>query len=311
MTEAHQRATEIIRHRSRSFSLAARLLPAEIRDDVITLYAFCRTIDDLIDDADDDNRKLRLVEAQRMVDAVYDTATIHDPVLSEFRRIVERHRIPRSYPDALVAGMAMDTHGYFYATQSDLLLYSYRAAGVVGLMMCHVMGVRSERALANAAHLGIGMQLSNICRDVAEDWERGRCYLPADRLAFHGADCFTPPETITPALHRAMIATVRETLELADHYYRSGDRGLPYLSTRCRIAVATAREVYSGIGGAIRRRGCDPLKGRAWVGGTGKLVAATRGLWKALATQPAAGEVKTPSESDVGPMEFVSLRTLR
>lgn len=308
MSTGRDRALEIIRRRSRSFSLAARLLPADVRNDVVTLYAFCRTIDDLIDDADDGNRERRLVQAQSMVDQVYATDSIDDPVLHEFNRVAMRYRIPRSYPDALVAGMAMDTNGYFYATQSDLLLYCYRAAGVVGLMMCHVMGVRSERALVNAAHMGIAMQLSNICRDVMEDWERGRCYLPADRLAFHGADCCTPPEEITPALHRAMISTIDETLDLADHYYRSGDQGLPFLSTRCRVAVATAREVYSGIGGELRRRGCDPLSGRAWVGGAGKALAATRALWKAISTLPAVGNVKTPAETTVGPMALVSLQ---
>ena len=83
--------------------------------------------------------------------------------------------------------MAMDVADTRYRTFDDLFAYCYRVAGVVGLIMCHVMGVRDDRALVPAVHLGIGMQLTNVCRDVAEDWDRGRLYLPEELLARHGS----------------------------------------------------------------------------------------------------------------------------
>src|SRR5690606_24146896 len=95
-----------------------------------------------------------------------------------FAAIMRERGIPRRYPAELLAGLAMDAAGHRYEDAADLRLYCFRVAGVVGLMMSHVMGLADERALADAARLGIAMQLTNICRDVREDWARGRLYLP-------------------------------------------------------------------------------------------------------------------------------------
>ncbi len=97
-----------------------------------------------------------------------------DTTLDAFQQVVFERKIPIEYPSELLAGMAMDAEGVHYETLSDLLRYCYRVAGTVGLMMCHVLGVKDDRALIHAAHLGMAMQLTNVCRDVIEDWERGQ-----------------------------------------------------------------------------------------------------------------------------------------
>jgi phytoene synthase len=167
----------IIAAHSKSFALASALLPAGLRDDIAATYAFCRRCDDAVDTGPGDPiaavRRLRAELA-----SIYDGEAQAEPVLGAFQDVVRRRGIPQEYPRELIEGMAMDAMGARYETFDDLDLYCYRAAGVVGLMLCHVMGVRDERALAHATHLGMAMQLTNICRDVREDAARGRRYVP-------------------------------------------------------------------------------------------------------------------------------------
>ena len=122
-------------------------------------------------------------------------------------------------------------------------------------------------------HLGMAMQMTNICRDVAEDWERQRLYVPDELLATCGCPQLaselgsTFPSTARAPMARAIAGLLAE----ADRYYASGDAGLRALSWRCALAIRTARAVYSAIGTRIRRSGCDPLAGRAIVPGVEKL----------------------------------------
>jgi len=227
--------------------------------------------------------------------ACYADAPLEDPVLQGFQSVVRRRALPRGYAGELVAGMAMDVEGHRYRTIDDLLTYCYRAAGTVGLMMCHVMGVRDDTALRHAAHLGIAMQLTNICRDVAEDWDRGRIYLPATLLAAHGAEATDPgtgpiPEALKPVIRQV----VEELLSLANKYYESGDRGLAALEPRCRLAVTTARYVYAAIGRVLARRRFDPLKGRAYVTGVGKLWLMVRAWFASVRVRTLPAPTRVP-----------------
>jgi phytoene synthase len=171
--------------------------------------------------------------------------------------------------------------GTFYPSYATLLSYCFRVAGTVGLMMSHVMGVRDEAALRHAAHLGMAMQLTNICRDIAEDWQRGRLYLPDDLLHAAGArgirarlgDARLPIDAREP-----LARVTRELLGRAEGFYRSGDDGVSYLSWRSAIAVRTARLVYADIGRVILARGADPFAPRAVVSKARKWMLAFRAL---------------------------------
>ncbi len=180
-----------------------------------------------------------------------------DPVLEGFRDVVRRRRIPRLWAEELVAGMAMDVGPVRYDSYADLLVYCYRVAGTVGLMMARVMGVTDERALYLAAKLGMAMQLTNICRDVVEDAGRDRVYLPSQLL-----DGGTP-------------YAVSVLLRRADALYRSGDEGLPALPGRCAAAIRAARLIYADIGRVIAAREFDVHAGRA-------VVPRWRKLWLSL-----------------------------
>jgi phytoene synthase len=258
-TQAISISRDVLAEKSKSFAMAAKLLPASCRDAIAVVYAWCRRVDDAIDLAPVAERPSALERLRGELDRVYGGEPTHDPVVDAFAEVVRAYGIPRHYPAELVEGMAMDVARVRYRTRQELLLYCYRVAGVVGLMLCHVMGVSDPRALRNAAHLGIAMQLTNICRDVDEDLRDGRLYLPGQEVQ---------DERDRPAI----VRTVSSLLDDADRYYDSADRGLLALSFRCALAVRAARLVYSAIGARLRRRGCDPFLGRVYVSTFGKLL---------------------------------------
>lgn len=288
MTALDRVGEEIIQHHSKSFALASKLLPPAARADAVAVYAWCRRADDAIDLVEPELQGEALTTLRREVDAVYAGRDLSDPVLRIFQRSVHARRIPIEYPRDLLDGMEMDARGRRYESIDDLLEYCYHVAGCVGLMMCHVMGMKDEAALPNAAHLGIAMQLTNICRDVEEDWERGRLYLPNDLLTRCGApDLANRLDGSFPEDARQPVArTIGAVLDEAELYYQSGDAGLPALEWRCTLAIRTARVVYSSIGDRIRQQGCDPLAGRAWVSSADKLLLATGAVARCMTDLP-------------------------
>jgi 15-cis-phytoene synthase len=274
---------------SRSFALASRLLPAGAREDAAIVYTWCRRADDAVDlAASRAEAAERLAALRAELDDVYAGRPSCDVALAAFGVVARARAIPRWLPAELLAGMEMDVQGARYEALDDLLLYCFRAAGTVGLMMSHVMGVSDPRALRRASHLGIAMQLTNVCRDVAEDWARGRLYLPQSILAAAGLGALRQrlggelPKDAGPGLARCL----RALLVVADRYYRSGDAGLAALSWRSALAVRTARLVYAAIGAALARRGHDPFAGRAVVSGARKLALVARAALAALLELP-------------------------
>lgn len=257
----------ILARGSQSFALAGKLLPRDCRDDAAVIYAWCRRADDAVDLAAVDEQRPALDSLRYELSAIYGAEYLEDPVLASFQEVVRRREIPIRYPAELLDGLEMDVCGRRYRTVDELLPYCYCMAGTVGLMMCHVMGVTDPGARRRAADLGIAMQLTNICRDVAEDWARGRVYLPGVTIA---AGRSLGDVTVRHA--------VSQLLQQAEHFYRSGDRGLPALPFRCAVAVRTARLVYSAIGQVVAGRGFDVTRGRAVVPGWRKLALALRAL---------------------------------
>lgn len=287
-TEAIILSRRAIAAHSKSFALASRLLPPRARDHGVVVYAWCRRADDAIDDVPAKHQAQAVQRLRAELDAIYAGVELGAPELSGFADVVRACAIPRAYPGELIEGMAMDAAGVRYDTLDDLLLYCYRVAGTVGLMMSHVMGVRDDAALRHAAHLGIAMQLTNICRDVVEDWDRGRLYVPRDVRARHGVASLEPaPDLMFPrAAVAPMSGAVRELLAVADRFYASGDRGLGALPWRSAVAVRAARLIYAAIGDRIEDAACDVTAGRAVVPAWRKLALAARAVGAGLADLP-------------------------
>ncbi len=259
-------ARQTIAAHSKSFALASKLLGPRLRDETAVVYTWCRRADDAVDEVSAFTGREELLRLQRELRGVY-AGTVRDPVLAAFADVVKTRGIPMAYPSGLLAGMEMDVTSARYQTVDDVIVYSYRVAGVVGLMMAHVFGVRDDDALVHAAHLGIAMQLTNICRDVAEDWNRGRLYIPAEVLARHGAADLAGDlgKPLPDSARAPLAAAVAELLQLANRYYASGAAGEHALPWRAALAVRAARGVYSAIGDQIAARDHDVTAGRAIV----------------------------------------------
>jgi phytoene synthase len=257
---------------SKSFALASRVLPRRVRDQAAIVYTWCRRADDAIDLAPPAAQPAALAALRADLDAVSAGAAT-GPQLAAFASVIRDRAIPRAYPDALLDGMAMDAAGATYLRVEELLGYCWRVAGVVGLMMSHVMGVTRDDALVPAAHLGVAMQITNVCRDVAEDWRLGRLYVPDEVLARHGAGGLAielgrpmPRSAVAP-----LAGAVAELLALADRHYRAARPGFAALPWRCALAVRAAASIYRAIGARIAARGHRVTAGRAVVSTPRKL----------------------------------------
>jgi phytoene synthase len=296
MSAQDLRACEgLMRHGSKSFFAAGRLLPGRIRMPATALYAFCRVADDAIDEASDPAQAT--VRLARRLDAIYDGRPHDDEVDRAFAAVVRCYQIPRKLPEALLEGFLWDTEGRRYETLSEVLDYAARVAASVGVMMTLIMGVRRPAALARACELGLAMQLTNIARDVGEDARMGRLYLPRTLLREAGID---PDAWLAdPQFTTALAAVIERLLGTADALYEQAREGLAELPRDCRAAIATASSVYREIGWELRRRGLDSVNRRAVVCGQRKFALI-------LQSMVAVMHVGEPRRAPSGPHESVA-----
>jgi phytoene synthase len=252
---------EVIEKGSKSFAAAARLFDPATRDGAYMLYAWCRHCDD-----ETDNQELGFGaavlaagEARSRVDRLRERTLsalagepTDDPVFAGLQRVVSDAEIPRRYPLEHLDGFVMDVEGRDYRALDDTLEYCYRVAGVVGVMMAYLMGVRDEPTLDRATDLGLAFQLTNICRDVLDDAGVGRVYLPGNWLDEAGVSA---AEICDPNHRAALFGVVRRVLAEADRYYASAWLGISQLPPRSAWAVAAANAVYRDIGRLILARG--------------------------------------------------------
>lgn len=279
VVEGHQ----ALRQHGRTFRAASYLLDAEQADDAAILYGFCRAVDDAVDESDDHEEAREQLSRYR---AGLDGEPSTPPICQAMRELAGRRGVPLSAAAQLLDGVASDLSTVCVADDEELLRYAYRVAGTVGLMMCPILGVVDPRAHPFAVDLGIAMQLTNICRDVAEDARRGRVYLPRRRLEEAG----TSPEALLAGetSERGGTRVRRALLGLAERYYRSADEGMRYIPARARLAILLASRLYRAQGlvedwPTYRRRG-DRLPPVAKL----RCSVVAVGSWLALARRPTA-----------------------
>jgi phytoene synthase len=258
LSEAYRICFEITRRHSRSFFLSTQLLPSEKRRAIRALYAFCRTSDDLVDQPGLNTTQalaawVALVHAPR--------APADNAVLLAWNDTVDRYSVPHALPDELLAGMAMDLSVSRYATFDDLWLYCYRVASVVGLISMHIIGHR-DGAAHYAIKLGVALQLTNILRDVGEDAQRGRVYLPQEDLARFG---LCDDDILRGRCDAAFRALMRFEIARANRIYEEAWPGIALLSPDGQLAITAAAAIYRGILGRIRANDYDVFRRRAYV----------------------------------------------
>ncbi len=252
-------SSEILKRNGKSFYFASLVLDSETAERCARLYAFCRYVDDLADESDDPEASRS--ELMAVIDALQ-TGTASEPIIADFISLSEQMQIPAAPAIDLVQGVLQDLDEVRIEDVGELHNYCYRVAGTVGLLMCGVLGVRDTRAYPFAIDLGIGMQLTNIARDVLEDAEAGRRYIPASIIGD-----VTPAELVEPVedMQSRIADAVCWLLGEADRFYRSGEAGLIFLPSRARLAIRIAAHVYHRIGVRLRKRGFAVWNGRAVV----------------------------------------------
>ena len=265
-------AVSVLAHHGKSFRFAGRFLEKRQLEDCARLYRFCRFVDDLVDEASDvDAAEVELDFLKRDLELGYSS----EPVIEDFIDLASQCQMQSEVILELIRGIESDLQPVLVSTDAELLRYCYRVAGTVGLLMCDVLGVHDPKAKAHAIDLGIGMQLTNIARDVQEDARMGRRYIPGHWLGEIAPKALSNPSTRESEL---LVESAQRLLSLAELYYESGKAGLRFLPPRARQGIKIAASVYREIGLVIAARGFDVSAGRAYVGLPRKLLVACRAL---------------------------------
>lgn len=249
MTPADAQAycTSLTKQSGSNFYYSFYFLPPARRDAMYTVYAFCREVDNAVDDAPADSDPQQAIARWREELAAAYGGTPTHPVTISLARHARELAIPQEYFDELISGMEMDLATLRYKTFDELSLYCYRAASVVGLICLHVFGTRSPLARDYAVDLGMAFQLTNILRDLGTDADRGRIYLPQDELARFG---YREEELLARTYSPSFRELMQFQTERAKSYYDKANRAIRQMPAEDRLALTPAeimRGVYSRI----------------------------------------------------------------
>jgi phytoene synthase len=266
---------------SRSFRFASSMMARPHRARVARIYAWCRYTDNLVDgDVTTELAERRLDSWLERSLIAYEGRDCGIELVNRVMGEMSEREIPFAYAHDLVRAMRADLHFTPYPDVAALRVYTYRAAGVVGRWLTELHGVRDPWMLDRATALGQAMQLTNILRDVGEDLERGRMYLPVTALDGYGLtsrdlDAMRRGDRKVDAPYRALI---EELIAVAEADYDRSDAAIPRLPIEFRRAAAVASAVYRGIHDAIRRNGYDNLRLRAYTSRSEKVILAASAL---------------------------------
>ena len=256
---AYAHCRELTRREARNFYYAFVTLPGGKRRAIYAAYAFCRHCDDSVDEAASLEAKLSALAALQssLADAYRGRAAA--PVFTALADAAERYAIPQEYFSEIIRGVESDLVKTRYRDFGELREYCYRVASVVGLVCLQIFQYAPQSAAAareRAADLGLAMQLTNIMRDVREDWDLGRVYLPQDEMARFG---YSEEQLAGGVRNDAFVALLRFQGQRARGYFRSGFRLLPYLSRRSRGCPAALGYIYWRVLDRIEASGYDVL----------------------------------------------------
>jgi phytoene synthase len=268
MNSAYQQCERITYQHSRTFYLASAFLPADKRKAARALYAFCRTTDDIVDDVSVvlEDRKQALDEWKYLV--MGECRSSDSPVFLAWANAQASFGIPSGYASQLIEGCGRDLAGTRYETFEDLAEYAYGVASTVGLMAMHIIGYEGLDALPYAVRLGVALQITNILRDVGEDWRNGRVYLPQEELAAFGlSDEDIARQEVTDQWRAFMAFQIDRNRKL----YEEAIPGIALLQPDGRFAIEAAAELYRAILEDIEANDYNVFKRRARISAFGKL----------------------------------------
>ncbi len=304
LAAAYARCRAIAAEHGKSYFLATRLLTPDRRQAIHALYAAARVADDIVDvGADEPGRDPEAELLAWSQDALHAVETGHstDPVRLALADTVRRYDIPREHLVDFLAAMTSDLDVTGYADLAALDRYMWGSASVIGLQVLPVLGtakgVAREEAAPHAIALGEAFQLTNFLRDVAEDVDRGRVYLPADMMAAHGVT----REQLAARQHTpGFTALMREMVDVVRRRYDDAAPGTPMLAPESRDCVRAATDLYGGILREIERADYRVLDGRVSVSKPRRLAVFARRLTAAQLARVRVTIAQPKSRSSTG-----------
>jgi phytoene synthase len=276
--KAYAFADHVTATHSKSFYFASGLLPEEKRSAIRALYAFCRTVDDIVDLSFKKDRDFELDYWRQVVQKA--SFLENDQVAAAWVDTLARYQIPSRFALQLIDGVARDLSQTRYETFDELATYCYGVASTTGLMSMHIIGFAGNAAIPYAIKLGVALQMTNILRDVGEDYRNGRLYLPREELAFYGVrESDIAANKVTNAWRRFMNFQIERTRQL----YADSWAGLKLLEPEGRLAIGAASVFYAGILDDIEGHDYEVFKRRARLSTWGK-VSRIPSLWVKIKT---------------------------
>ena len=255
---AYKKAEEVTANHSKSFYFASQLLPEEKRSAVRALYAFCRRVDDIVDEESAKDRNFELDYWRNIVQGA--SASDDDLVAAAWVDTLTRYHIPRYYAIQLIDGVARDLVQTRYQTFDELATYCYGVASTVGLMSMYIVGFENNKAVPYAIKLGVALQMTNILRDVGEDYRNGRVYLPRDEMVFYGIrESDIAEGKVTKRWRQFMRFQIQRTRDL----YEESWSGIKLLEPEGRLAIGAASILYRGILDEIEKNDYNVFSRRA------------------------------------------------
>ena len=277
---AYKYCENVTKIHAKSFYFAAKFLPKPKRRAVYPIYAFCRHVDDEIDEIGDgvEREAVEAVEKwKRELERVYagdeqksdgavdnetqkSNAEDRNLVFAAWKDLLKTYKIPKNLPLELMQGVLMDTQLKRYQTFDELYIYCYRVASTVGLMSSEILGYSDKTALRYAEAMGIAMQLTNILRDVREDAAMGRIYLPQEDLRKFEV---SEKQILAGEMNENFVEMMKFQIARAREFYRNGEKGVALLEKDSRFTVLLAARIYSRILDEIERQNYDVFSRRA------------------------------------------------
>lgn len=288
---SYERCRQLNADHGKTYYLATLLLPPAKRPYVHALYGFARYADEIVDDLTstltEEEKAAWLGDWGRRFLTDLDQGASDDPICVAVIDTVQRWGIPQEHFEAFLHSMTMDLTVTEYPTYDALYEYVYGSAAVIGLQMVPILGALDEEAYPRAKDLGVAFQLANFIRDVGEDLDRGRVYLPLDELADHGVTrADLERRVLTPAIRSALAAQVARVRALEE----SARPGIDLLHPSSRDCIEAARVLYCGIVDEVERNDYDVFGTRASVPMRRRLAVAGPALLRARRARRVHGD---------------------
>ncbi len=282
LEQAYEECRLVTRREAKNFYYAFLTLPEAQRRAIYVAYTFCRYCDDSVDAKHSLDEKLSLLsDLRRKLNECYQGHT-GEMVFLGLADIAEKYNIPEEYFQEVLSGVESDLVKTRYHDFEELRQYCYQVASAVGLICIHIFGFTHSRAKDHAVDLGLAMQLTNIARDVKEDLDLGRIYLPQDELSWFG---YSEEELRSGNVNQAFVDLMRFQTQRARDYFSSGFQLLPYLSPRSRACPAVLGTLYSKLLDRIESVNYDVLNHRVSLSTTEKLRITSRAWLTSMVPQ--------------------------